>query len=69
MKTCTKCKKSYPLTEFNWKKINVSRSSHCKTCSRKYIKNHYYKNKKYYLANVLYFVTKRQKQRLQQTQF
>lgn len=49
VKKCSCCKETLEITQFNWKKRGVKRSCHCKTCSRKYVKNHYKKNKKYYL--------------------
>lgn len=49
-KRCSHCLKIKPLTEFNWKVIGVKRSSHCKECSRAYIRDHYAKNKEYYLS-------------------
>jgi len=50
VKTCACCKKEKPETEFNFKyKSKGIRSYHCKTCSRQYLKNHYGKNRNYYL--------------------
>lgn len=49
MKICPKCKRTLPLTKFNWKYTNVQRAVHCKSCSRKYTKEHYKKNREYYL--------------------
>ena len=46
---CTKCKKSLPITEYNWKSKGVKRSLHCKACSRQYVRNHYKNNRNYYL--------------------
>ena len=37
------------MSDFNWKKKNVRRATYCKNCSRKYIKEHYVRNKQYYL--------------------
>ena len=37
-------------TEFNWKQKGLKRSYHCKTCSRRYLKDHYTKNREYYLT-------------------
>lgn len=48
-KKCTKCKRELPISSFNWRIKNVKKSSHCKECSRKYVRNHYKNNKKYYL--------------------
>lgn len=50
MKTCTRCKKEKPEEDFNFKfKDKGIRSSHCRDCSRLYIKRHYEEHKKYYL--------------------
>ena len=50
MKTCTRCKKEKPEKDFNFKyKSKGIRSSHCKTCSRLYVRSHYKKHKSYYL--------------------
>ncbi len=48
-KLCTKCKQELSLIEFSWKLKDVQYSSHCKECSRRSIKSHYYRNKQYYL--------------------
>lgn len=48
-KRCPRCKMLLNIDEFNWKIKDIKRASHCKKCSRKYIREHYYKNKKYYL--------------------
>lgn len=48
-KKCTKCKQILNRNEFNWRIKNVRLASHCKTCSREYVRQHYYKNKNYYL--------------------
>lgn len=49
-KICTKCKRSLPLSEFNWKIKNVKYSVHCRICSREYVRQHYLKNRNYYLT-------------------
>lgn len=49
MKVCTKCKKKLLDSKFNWKVKGVRRSSHCKNCSRNYVRSHYNKNKVYYI--------------------
>ncbi len=36
-------------TEFNWKIKNSKLQSYCKKCSRTYIKDHYSKNRRYYI--------------------
>lgn len=48
-KKCPRCKKTLDFLKFNWKIKNVKRAVYCKECSREYIKEHYYKNKDYYL--------------------
>lgn len=50
MKRCTRCGKKKSLSEFNYKiKSKGIKNSHCKDCSRKYVREHYKKNRKYYL--------------------
>lgn len=49
MKRCSRCKKMLPGTEFNWKFKGVRLSCYCKKCSREYIKDHYNRNREYYL--------------------
>lgn len=50
MKICTRCKQPKELADFNFKiKSKNIYSPHCKACSRAYIKNHYQKNRQYYL--------------------
>ncbi|MBT4005328.1 MAG: hypothetical protein HOF08_04805 [Candidatus Pacebacteria bacterium] len=39
--------------DFNWKVKNKKRATHCRDCSRAYIKDHYQKNKKYYLKKAI----------------
>jgi len=49
-KTCTKCKTNKPLNKFSKRQIAKSGyNSQCKECTRKYTKEHYSQNKKYYL--------------------
>ncbi len=48
-KKCAKCNRNLPVAGFNWKVKNVRRASYCKVCSREYIKDHYNKNRKYYI--------------------
>lgn len=51
MKSCTRCKALKPLSAFNFKiKAKNIYSPHCRECSKAYVKNHYLKNKEYYLA-------------------
>ena len=50
MKTCCRCKISKPLEDFNYKnKSQNIRQKACKSCTRLAIREHYQKNKKYYL--------------------
>jgi len=50
VKRCTKCGKKKSFSEFNFKiKRKGLRSSHCKVCSRKYVREHYKNNRDYYL--------------------
>ncbi len=50
MKKCTKCKKEKLINEFNFKNRSKGlRHSECQICTRLFIKNHYNKNKGYYL--------------------
>lgn len=49
-KVCSSCKQTLDETLFNWKIKDTKRASHCKKCSRQYIKNHYINNQEYYLA-------------------
>lgn len=50
MKVCTHCKQKKNLEEFSFKnKRTGKRSPHCKVCSRLLIREHYNKNKTYYL--------------------
>jgi len=47
---CTKCKKDKQASEFNFKIKSINlRHKQCKSCTRLFIKNHYNKNKNYYL--------------------
>lgn|SRR3989344_563811 len=51
MKACKRCKQKKEITEFNFKfKSRGIRQAQCRTCTRWYIKQHYYKNKEYYLG-------------------
>lgn len=50
MKTCIKCKVDKPLEDFSWKsKVRERLNSFCKDCQKKYAKEHYLKNKQYYV--------------------
>lgn len=50
MKQCSRCKKEKPLEEFNFKKKALNkRQKSCKACTRSEVRNHYLKNRPYYL--------------------
>jgi len=50
IKKCTKCKKDKDFSQFNFKNKSLGiTSSECKECSRLLVKNHYNRNKEYYL--------------------
>ncbi|OGI71053.1 hypothetical protein A3B84_02525 [Candidatus Nomurabacteria bacterium RIFCSPHIGHO2_02_FULL_35_13] len=50
MKKCSRCKKEKSIEEFNFKKKSLNiRHNQCKSCTRLFVKNHYNKNKEYYL--------------------
>lgn len=51
-KTCSRCFGTFDISYFNWRVKNKIRSSHCKECSRKLIRDHYQKNRVYYLEKV-----------------
>jgi len=52
MKTCSKCKTTKPLTEFNKTKSNKDGLSfYCKVCNRKTSRQYREKNKDLYYAN------------------
>jgi hypothetical protein len=48
-KLCSKCNRILEESNFNWKIKDVRLAVHCKECSRDYIREHYYKNREYYL--------------------
>ena len=48
-KSCRRCKRKLRISNFNWKIKNKRHASYCKECSREYIRDHYKKNRKYYL--------------------
>ena len=51
MKICTRCKQNKSLSNFSFKvKSKGTLHSHCKNCSRLYIRSHYYNNRQYYLT-------------------
>lgn len=49
MKKCSHCKKLLGENQFNWKIKGFKLSSYCKSCSREYVRNHYKRNRDYYL--------------------
>ena len=54
MKICIRCNREFGLEEFNFKfKSKGIRQAHCKSCSRSYVKQHYIKNRDYYLKKAL----------------
>ena len=53
MKRCGRCKKEKDLSQFSFKnKAKNIKHSFCKECTRFLIKNHYNKNRQYYLDKV-----------------
>lgn len=51
MKKCFKCKQEKQIENFNFKfKAKGIRQAQCKSCTRSNIREHYYKNREYYLA-------------------
>ena len=51
MKICSSCRKEKQVEKFNFKnKASGLRQSQCKECTRLLIKNHYNKNRGYYLV-------------------
>lgn len=50
MKICLRCKIEKQIREFNFKfKSKGIRQAQCKTCTRFYVREHYIKNREYYL--------------------
>ncbi len=55
-KLCTHCKLNKPIESFNFKsKLKNARHSTCQGCSRLSIREHYHKNRAYYLAKAKAF--------------
>lgn len=51
MKTCIRCSQEKEVADFNFKfKSKGIRQTQCKSCTRTYIREHYYKNREYYLT-------------------
>jgi hypothetical protein len=54
VKKCSKCQKEKGEVDFNFKKKALGiRQIQCKECTRLLIKNHYNKNRKYYLDKAI----------------
>lgn len=50
MKICSKCKKEKSIADYNFKNKSLGiYHSECKDCTRLFVKNHYNKNRQYYL--------------------
>ncbi len=50
IRTCTRCGEVKEVEQFNFKiRSRGLRSSHCRSCSSRYVKAHYENNKQYYL--------------------
>lgn len=50
MKICSRCKESLPLTDFNKAKSRKDGyNTFCRKCNSDYLKEHYNKNKQYYV--------------------
>ncbi|MBV9358622.1 MAG: hypothetical protein JO023_24195 [Chloroflexi bacterium] len=50
-RVCTRCRRVLDETKFNFKnRARGIRSSHCKSCSRAYVREHYQRNIDYYVA-------------------
>lgn len=61
-KTCSQCKVSKPISEFNFRyKAAGVHHSYCKECGKRSTRNHYRKNKRQYLdRNVRSFLKRRE---------
>jgi len=54
-KACTKCNKTKPVSEYNYRnKSKGTYQSHCRKCSKAYLKTHYRKNTQYYREKAKY---------------
>jgi len=50
VKTCPRCRQELPLAEFNFKnRARGRRQVYCRACSRAYIRDHYTRNRQYYI--------------------
>src|SRR5438128_438472 len=53
-KGCTRCRRVLEPGEFNYKNRATGRlQSHCRDCSRELIRDHYKRNKAYYVAKAM----------------
>lgn len=61
-KTCSKCKVSKPVSEFNFKNTAASvYQSYCKECGKRLTRSHYRNNKRQYLdRNIRSFMKRRE---------
>jgi hypothetical protein len=51
VKTCPRCRHELPLEEFNFKnRATGRRQRYCRPCSRAFGRDHYIRNKRYYVA-------------------
>src|SRR5438874_1769710 len=51
MQICRRCGQDLDLSEFNWKnRAKGTSQSYCKDCSRQYVRDHYLRNKRYYVG-------------------
>ncbi|MCL4367186.1 hypothetical protein M1563_03395 [Patescibacteria group bacterium] len=49
-KRCTRCSEVKDIEEFNFKdKSKNIRQAQCRSCTREYVRSHYYNHRKYYL--------------------
>ncbi len=54
MKQCSRCKKKKPIQEFNFKNKSLKiRQKSCRDCTRLEVRNHYKKNRQYYINKSL----------------
>jgi hypothetical protein len=61
-KTCSKCKASKPVSEFNFRNTaSGARQSYCKECGKGFTRSHYRNNKRQYLdRNVRSYMKRRE---------
>ena len=54
VKTCPRCCRTLDLGEFNWKnRAKGKPQSYCKVCSREYVRDHYNRNRAYYVRKAM----------------